>query len=93
MVINPWGGMNSFDIKKQIYQFFEDNYSYSTDELTDTTNLLDGWVIDSLGIIQIVMFLENTFGCEFTANDVNADNFKNINTLIAFVENQLKKDR
>jgi len=50
-------------------------------------------VIDSLGIIQIVMFLETSFGCEFNANDVNADNFKNINTLSEFVAGQLKKDR
>lgn len=82
--------MELTDIKQKISQFLEDNYSYPASELTDTTDLLDGMVIDSLGIIQIVMFLENSFGCEFNANDVNADNFKNINTLSKFVEGQLK---
>jgi len=85
--------MEPTEIKQKIHRYLEDNYSYQANELTDTTDLLDGYVIDSLGIIQIVMFLETSFGCEFNANDVNADNFKNINTLSEFVAGQLKKDR
>ncbi|MBT3252316.1 MAG: acyl carrier protein [Candidatus Marinimicrobia bacterium] len=85
--------MEPTEVKKKIYQFLEDNYSYQASEITDTTDLLDGYVIDSLGIIQIVMFLETSFGCEFNANDVNADNFKNINTLSEFVEGQLKNGK
>ena len=85
--------MEPTEVKKKIYQFLEDNYSYQASEITDTTDLLDGYVIDSLGIIQIVMFLETIFGCEFNANDVNADNFKNINTLSEFVEGQLKNGK
>ena len=82
--------MEISEIKEKIYQFLQENYPYSSNELDDQTDLLDGWVIDSLGLIQIVMFLENTFGCEFQARDVNAENFKTILSLGLFVEKQLK---
>jgi len=56
--------------------------------VTEDTSLLDGWFIDSLGIVQTVIFLEQTFGCEIRPADINAENFDTVDTLAAYVMNQ-----
>ena len=73
------------EIRDLIFDFLSDNFSFQPGDLDDQTDLLNGWVIDSLGVIQIVMFLEQQFSCEFNSTDVNSDNFQNILSLMEFV--------
>ena len=57
--------------------------------MTDTTNLLDDWFVDSFGIIEIVMFLEQSFGIKVSRADINGSNFGNIESLSEFVARSL----
>ncbi len=50
-------------------------------ELSLKTDLLDDWFIDSLGIIQVVMFIESRFRCEMRPQDIISDHFQNIAAL------------
>ena len=53
--------------------------------LTHDTNLLEDWFLDSLSIIETVMFLETKLNVKMTRRDINAENFESINTLTKFV--------
>jgi acyl carrier protein len=48
------------------------------DELTDTTPLITGGVLDSLGTLKLVSFLEQTFGIRLAAHEADVSN---LNTL------------
>ena len=54
--------------------------------LTDDTALLDGGLIDSLGILDLATFLGERLGIEISDDDFEPSNFETFGKLIAFVE-------
>lgn len=80
--------MNSEVVCEKIKEFLQTSFPNPSMELTYETGLLDGWFFDSMGIVQVVIFLESAFGCNVRAMDVNADNFASIRTLSEFVVSQ-----
>jgi len=57
-------------------------------DFSDGDSLLDAGVIDSLGILDLVGFLEETFGIQASDEDLNPENFDSIATLVRFVEDK-----
>lgn len=57
----------------------------NVDNLTDTSPLITGGLIDSISTMQLVVFLEKTFLVEFEAHEVDRDNFDSINIITDFV--------
>ncbi len=49
--------------------------------LTDTTPLIDSGVVDSLGIMKLLGFLENDFLIKISGDDLIPDNFATINAI------------
>lgn len=49
-------------------------------------DLLAQDVIDSLGITELVGFLEARYGIEVSDDDLVAENFRSVNSVVAFVE-------
>jgi len=76
-------------IADRIRTFLSEEYAAQGIELTDTTNLLDEYFVDSFGIIDTVMFLENAFGIRIEQNDINGENFRDVTSLSAFVHGRL----
>lgn len=83
--------MQSAEIKSQLKNFFEKEFPDSGVALTDDTDLLDDWFVDSFGIVNTTLFLEETFNIDVSRADINAENFRSIETLAQYVTHQLKK--
>jgi acyl carrier protein len=62
-------------------------------ELTGSTDLLGEWFVDSLGIIETVLYLEKTFDIDVRRADINGDNFLNLETLSSFVVHRLEQSK
>ena len=54
-------------------------------DLGDEDSLLDAQLIDSLGILELVGYLEETFAIEVTDDDLSPENFDSIGALARFV--------
>jgi acyl carrier protein len=54
--------------------------------LQDADRLIESGIIDSLGILDIVAFVESEFGIRVDDDDMTAENFHSIDELTAFVE-------
>jgi len=54
--------------------------------LSDDTPLLEAGIIDSLGVLDVVAFLEGKFSIKVEDDDLVPDNFGSILRLSAFVE-------
>jgi acyl carrier protein len=54
--------------------------------LSDETPLLEAGIIDSLGVLDVVAFLEGNFGMKVEDEELIPDNFGSIKRLSAFVE-------
>ena len=81
--------MDKAEIAAQLKAFLEAEFPHQGEELTFTTNLLDEWFVDSLGITETVVFLEAKFGIDLSRADINGTNFKNIDALSEFVFQRL----
>lgn len=54
-------------------------------EIGPGTDLLAGDLLDSMGITQTVVFLEERFGVEVEPDDLVPENFRSIDAMLAFV--------
>lgn len=52
----------------------------------DEDSLLDSGIVDSLGILDIVTFLESRFGLQLADDDVVVENFASIDAITRFVD-------
>ena len=82
--------MQSAEIKAQLKEFFEEEFPNPGSALTDETNLLNDWFVDSFGIVNTTLFLEENFGIEICRADINATTFRSIETLSRYVADQMK---
>lgn len=56
------------------------------DELTDTTPLITGGILDSISTIKLVAFLEGEFGVTFQAHEMHADYLDTISDIASVVD-------
>lgn len=83
--------MNIEEIKKNIRTYIQEHFCNDMDvsELKDDTPLLSGGIIDSISTMQVVAFLEKTFGFEFEAHEVDRDNLDSISIIADFVQKKI----
>jgi acyl carrier protein len=64
---------------------------FSDDEsiLKDDASFIKGGFIDSTGIMEIVLFIEDTFNIKVAEEEVTPENLDSINALVAFVEKKV----
>jgi len=55
------------------------------DELTASTPLIAGGILDSLATVRLVTFLEDQFGIEVQAHEASAENLDTLDRIAAFV--------
>jgi acyl carrier protein len=75
------------DIKERIRQHILSEYlpGESASNLTDGTPLRTSGVLDSVATLNLVTFLEQTFGIEIDAHETGVDNFDRIEDIAALV--------
>ncbi len=56
-----------------------------TEEITTETDLLLTGLVDSLGVVQIVAWMEDRLGIEIEPVDVVLENFQTVDRMLAFV--------
>lgn len=75
---------NASSIRAYIVSEFLD--PADADELRDDTPLLSSGVIDSLGLVRLVSFLETTFGVRLKAHQMNREHLDTIADMVRVVD-------
>lgn len=57
----------------------------ANDSLKDDDNLIEAGVIDSLGIMKLLVYLEETFSINVSDDELIPDNFETVDAISAFV--------
>jgi acyl carrier protein len=74
------------DIKQQVRAFITSNfYVADPSALADDASLLDQGIIDSTGVLEIIMFLEDTFGFKVADSEMVPENLDSIDNIASFV--------
>ncbi len=75
-------------IQETLKAYIADNILYSDKGYTypDTASFLENGIVDSMNIMEIVMYVEETFGIQAEDREIIPDNFDSISNLAAFIE-------
>jgi acyl carrier protein len=57
-------------------------------ELTDTTPLITGGVLDSIATLKLVMFIEERYGISLQAHEVDADHLDTISQIAQLIHSK-----
>ena len=55
-------------------------------QVGDDDNLLGSGVVDSVGLMSLVLFIETEFGVEVPPEDITIEHFLSINTIDAYLQ-------
>lgn len=74
------------EIKEQVRAFVTSNF-YVADpaSLEDGASLLDRGIIDSTGVLEVIFFIEETFGIKVEDSEMLPDNLDSVERISNFV--------
>ncbi len=75
------------DIKSRIRAFIAENFLFRDDReaIADNESLLEAGLIDSTGVLELVAYLEGTFGIVMADADLVPQNLDSVDTITAYV--------
>ena len=77
------------DYKQEIRGYVEKHFLPGGQGLEDTTPLISGGLIDSIGMLGLISFMESRFGVEFMPREVDAHTLDNLNLIAALIGRKL----
>jgi len=79
------------DIKAPVRQYVQENfYGASPQRVADGTPLITSGIIDSIGMIGLVAFIEERFKIEFQPTEINAQGLDTLDRIEALVRRKLE---
>ena len=83
--------MNTHSVNNTVKQFIMRHFSHArTRLLTDDDPLLESGIVDSLGVLDIVSFIESDLGVIVDDEDLVRENFGSIRRIATYIENKQK---
>jgi acyl carrier protein len=85
--------MQTTDIEQEIRTFVMENFLFGRkEELNGDTQLL-GNAIDSTGVIELIVFVQERFTISVDDDEVMTNNFGTVKNVVAFIEKKLQSKR
>lgn len=71
------------DFKARLKEFImtEVNPDLNLEGIGDDEPLIDSGIIDSLGILKIMAFMDEEFGIDLSAEEIQRDNFRSVTSI------------
>ncbi len=82
-------------IKQQIVDFITSNFLFGDREkgVNEKDSLLENGIIDSTGVLELIAFIEETYGIKVADEEVVPDNLDTILDITYFVQQKLSMAR
>jgi acyl carrier protein len=61
------------------------------ENLTDSTSLISGGILDSIATLKLVSFLEEQYGIQVEPHEADVDNLNTIANIARYVQSKLKQ--
>jgi acyl carrier protein len=73
------------DIRRDVRAFLQNDLSRDLTDVDDSTSLLQAGVLDSLGVMQLVAFLQERFDLVVADDDLVPENLESVDAIATFV--------
>lgn len=76
------------EMRSVLRTFILENYLFTDDAgaLNDDDSFLDNGILDSMGVLELMSFLEDDLSIPIASNEVVPDNLDSINKVLAFIK-------
>jgi acyl carrier protein len=76
------------EIRDTVREYILKNYLFTTDAsaLRDDVSLMQTGVIDSTGVLELIMFLQEQFGVQVADEEMLPENLDSVRAIAAFVK-------
>jgi len=83
------------EIKAALRQFVLDNYLRGAQDqnLEDTTPLITSGIVDSVGVIDLLNFVESQFGIEFMPGEIDRYHLNTVEQIHRIIREKLESKR
>lgn len=80
----------STNTREALRRYVLENCLFTDDgsKLQDQASFLETGLLDSTGILEIILFVEETFGIKVSDDEMVPDNLDSIDALVAFVDHK-----
>lgn len=77
------------DIKNRIREYILESTFDDVENLTDETLIFEEGVLDSMGLLFLIEFLQEEYGISTNDDELVVENFQTINNIHAFVTSKM----
>ena len=77
-------------MKEKIFAFVCKTTFSDPKKIKDNTLLFDEGIFDSMGLLNLISFLEENYNVKVQDSELDAGNFGSINAIVSFLERKLK---
>lgn len=77
------------EIRSEIRRYILDNFSSRGLTLEDSTPLITGGLIDSVGMISLVRFIEQHYKIEFRPREIDAHRLDTVESITELIQRKL----
>ncbi|MGA9352252.1 MAG: acyl carrier protein [Terriglobales bacterium] len=82
--------MQTTEIEQEIHSFLVEKFLFGRKESLSGDVPLLGNVIDSQGVIDLIVFVQERFDILVEDEEVTTENFATLNSTVAFIESKLR---
>ena len=82
--------METTEIGQELRSFLTEKFLFGRSETLNDDLPLLGNVIDSQGVIELVVFVQERFTIAVDDEEVTIDNFASVNSIVAFIEQKFR---
>lgn len=73
------------DLRRQIHDYIVATFLFGADDLSDDASLLADGILDSMAVLEMVLFIEETLGVPVADEEVLPEHFDSVEALTRFV--------
>jgi acyl carrier protein len=79
-------------IEEQIREYIASNMLFSDNgyPYDDSTSFLEEGIVDSTGVLELILFLEEDFGIKVPDEDITPDNFDSVLRLATYIRAKVR---
>jgi acyl carrier protein len=79
-------------IQREVRDFIKINLGRDLRDVTDTDSLLEAGIVDSMGVLALVGFIEQRYGIAVGDEEMMPENFDSISSIAGFVAKRQHHD-
>ncbi len=78
-------------IEEQIRHYLAENFLFSDNgfQFDDEASFLEEGIVDSTGVLELILFAEETFGIQVEDDEVVPENFDSVRSLADYIRRKL----